>query len=166
MEAMLAIPRGSNDRIHANLFNLPRLLIPGVKIHVRLTKAMDIFYFMKTERTSISTFKFLEAKLNVRRVRPNPDVLRAHHLVLTKGGTIRFDFTRVELRAHTFGKGSKSLTLDNAILGRTPKRIVFTIIKNTDFVGSKDINPFNFRHYKLTYFSIYRERTSDTLAGV
>jgi hypothetical protein len=26
------------------------------------------------------------------------------------------------------------------------------MIKNSDFIGSKDSNPFNFRHYKLTYF--------------
>jgi hypothetical protein len=104
-------------RIQADLFNLPRLLIPGVKIHVRLTKAKDSFYLMNTERTSISTFKFLEAKLNIRRVRPNPDVLTSYQLALAKG-MMRFEFTRVELRAHTFGKSTKSFTLDNAILRR------------------------------------------------
>jgi hypothetical protein len=152
---MYAIPRSSNDRQNpCQPVNLPSLLIPGVKIHVRLTKAKDSFYLMNTERTSISTFKFLEAELNVRCVWPNPDVLTAHHLDLAKGGMIELDFTRVELRARTFRKGTKSLALGNAILGRTPKRIVFTMIKNSDFIGSKDSNPFNFRHYKLTYFSI------------
>jgi hypothetical protein len=82
-----------------------------------------------------------------------PDVLTSHHLALAKGGMIRFVFTRVELRARTFGKCTKSLTLDNAILGRTSKRIVFTMIKNSEFIGSKDCKPFNFQHYKRTYFS-------------
>jgi hypothetical protein len=35
-------------RIHADLFNLRRLLIPGVKINVRLTKAKDGFHLMNT----------------------------------------------------------------------------------------------------------------------
>jgi hypothetical protein len=74
-------------RIHADLFSQPRLLIPGLKIHGKLTKG-------------------------------------------------------------------RTLTLDNAIFGRTPKRIVFTMTKNSDFIGSKDSNPFNFEHYKLTYFSM------------
>jgi hypothetical protein len=125
MEAMHAIPRGSVEgRIYVDIFNLPRLLYPGVKIQVRLTKAMFNFYLMYTERTSISTFKFLGAKLNVRRVRPNPVVVTAHHLAMVKGGMKRFDFTRFKHRACTFGKGNKSLTLDNVIIGRTPKRIV------------------------------------------
>jgi hypothetical protein len=43
-------------RIHADIFNLPRLL---VKIQVGLTKAKDIFYLMITEHTSTASFNFL-----------------------------------------------------------------------------------------------------------
>jgi hypothetical protein len=53
----------------------------------------------------------------------------------------------------TFGKGSKSLTLDNAKIGRTPKLIVFTMIKDSFFLGSKYSNPFNLRHYNIMYLS-------------
>jgi hypothetical protein len=95
---------------------VPRLLIPGVKIHFILTKAKDGFYLINTERASISTFKFLEAKINIRRVRPNPDVLTGHQLALSKGGMIRFYFTRDELRTGIFDKGTKSLTLDTTKL--------------------------------------------------
>jgi hypothetical protein len=73
----------------------------------------------------------LEAKLNVRVVRTNPEFLTKHHIALAKGVIIQFDFTRVELRARTFGRGTKWLTLDNDKLGRTPKRIVFNMIEKS-----------------------------------
>ena len=36
-----------------------------------------------------------------------------------------------------------------------PKRLLFTIIKNTDFNGSVDTNPYKFRHYDISEFSLY-----------
>lgn len=144
-----------NGRLHADIFNLSPLLVPGVKNQIRVTKAKDIFYLLNTENTTTTTtFKFLEAKLTVNRVRPNPDVLTAHHLALAKSAMVRLKFTRAELRARTFLKGTKSLMQDNAIIGRTPKRIFFTVIKESDFIGSKDSNPFHSRRYKITYFSM------------
>jgi hypothetical protein len=36
-----------------------------------------------------------------------------------------------------------------------PKRLVFTMLKNTDYLGSMDWNPYNFRHYDMNYFSLF-----------
>jgi hypothetical protein len=79
-------------RLHAETFNVPRLLVTGVNIQVRFTKAKDDFYLMNSENTT-TTFKFLKAKLKVNVSKPN--VLTAHHLALAKGGMIRLDFTRI-----------------------------------------------------------------------
>ena len=37
--------------------------------------------------------------------------------------------------------------------GPRPKRLLFTMIKNTDFNGSVDTSPYNFRH--ISEFSLY-----------
>jgi hypothetical protein len=95
-------------RLHADICNVRCLLVPGVKIHVRLTKARDDFYLMAVPKTTTTggttttvtnnnIFTFLEAKLLVNRVRSNPDLLTAHHLTLAKGGNTRLNITRVEL---------------------------------------------------------------------
>jgi hypothetical protein len=63
--------------------------------------------------------------------------------------------TRVELKTLTFSQRAQSLSIDNAVLGSIPKRIAFTMLKNTDFLGSFDSNPYNFRHYNLNYFSLF-----------
>jgi xylose isomerase len=35
-----------------------------------------------------------------------------------------------------------------------PKRLLFTMVKNTDFLGDGDTNPFHFRHYNMNYFAL------------
>ena len=45
--------------------------------------------------------------------------------------------------------------MDNAVLGPIPKRLLFTMVKNTDFLGSLNTNPYNFRHYNLRRFVMF-----------
>jgi len=63
--------------------------------------------------------------------------------------------TRVDLKTFTFSAGSKSRSIDNAVLGPLPKRLLLTMIKNTDFNGSAETNPYKFRHYDISEFSLY-----------
>jgi len=48
-----------------------------------------------------------------------------------------------------------------------PKRLIFTMVKNTDFLGSRNSNPYNLRHYDLTNFTMYvngRQIPSESLS--
>ena len=79
----------------------------------------------------------------------------AHKAVLSKGGVARYYMTRVELKTFTFSSGSQSLSVDNVVLRPIPTRILFTMIRNKDFLGSIDTNPYFFRHYDLRSFALY-----------
>ena len=59
--------------------------------------------------------------------------------------------TRVELKTFTFSAGSKSLSIDNAVLGLVPKRLLFTMVKNADFIGTMDTNPYKFQYYIIDF---------------
>jgi len=48
---------------------------------------------------------------------------------------------KIELNTFTFSEGSKSLSIDNAVLGPITKSLLFTIAMKTDFVGSLYRNP-------------------------
>jgi hypothetical protein len=104
---------------------------------------------------SKTTFKFLDAQLLVRRVRPNPAILIAHNATLHTGCIARYNLTRVQLKTFTFSAGLKSLSVDNAVLGPIPKRLLFTVVRNTEFIGSLDSNPYKFRHYDISDFSLF-----------
>jgi len=141
-------------RLHSDNCNVPMFLLPGVNLNIKLTKARSSFYLMNATADSKTTFKFLDAKLFVKRIRPHPDLLTAHIDTLTDGAIARYNLTRVELKSFTFTPGSNSLSIDNLVLGPITKRILFTMVKNTDFLGAMATNPFNFRHYDLDSFPL------------
>jgi hypothetical protein len=63
--------------------------------------------------------------------------------------------TSVDLKTFTFSAGSKFRSIDNAVLGHLPKRLLFTMNKNSDFNGSVETNTYKFRHYDISDFSLY-----------
>jgi len=110
---------------------------------------------MSKEADSKTTFKLLDAQLLVKRVKPDPVTLLAHTATLHTGALARYNMTRDELKTFTFSAGSKSLSIDNAVLGPIPKRLLFTMVKNADFIGTMDSNPYKFQHYDISDFSLF-----------
>ena len=88
---------------------------------------------------SKTTLKFLDAQLFVRRIRHNTVRLIAHNSKLNKRGLARYNLTRVRLKTFTF---SKFLSIFNAIQSPIPKFLLFTVVKNTDFIGPLDTNAY------------------------
>ena len=109
---------------------------------------------MSNAEDSKAVFKFLDAQLLVKRVRPNPAYLIAHNTVLQAGAIAKYNLKMVELKTFTFASGSQSLPIDNAVLGPITKRFLFAKIDKY-FPRSADTNPFNFHHYNMDYFSLY-----------
>jgi len=141
-------------RIHSDICNVPLYLLPGVKIQMKLIKARPAFYLLSNKADSKVTFRCKKARLFFKRIHPNSAILVAHNETLIKGFPARYNFTRVELKTFTFSSGSRSLSMDNAVLGILPKRLIFTMVK-THILGSMDSNPYNFRHYNVDNFAMY-----------
>jgi hypothetical protein len=120
-------------RILSDICNVPKFLLPNIRLQVKFTKAKPIFYLMNTTADSKTIFKFLDAKLIVRRVRPNPRFLLAHEETL-KLSLARYNLTRVKMKTFTFSSGPQSLSIDQAIMVRVPKRLLFAMIDNRDFL--------------------------------
>ena len=143
-------------RLHSDICNVPLFLQNGVKIQIKLTKAK--------KADTKGTFKLQEVLLYVKRIRPAPSILASHNEALLAGYPARYNFTRVELKTFTFCGGSHSLTINNAVLGVLPKSLLFTMVKNTDFLGTAYSNPFKFRHYDLELCYV-RRRQGDPVRG-
>jgi len=91
---------------------------------------------MNSNPDTKATFKFLE--LVVRRIRPSPKIVDAHNEALSKGIHALYNLTRVELKTFTYAVGAQALFINKAVLGALPKRLIFTMVKNTDFLGSRN----------------------------
>jgi len=85
---------------------------------------------MSKEGDLKTNFIVLDAQLLVNRVESDPVPLLAHNATLNTGALGRYNMTRFEPRTFIFSAGSKSLSIDNAVLGNVPKRLLFTMVKN------------------------------------
>jgi hypothetical protein len=74
----------------------------------------------------------------VRRIRANPQIPLAHEETL-KTDLARYNMTRVELKTFTFSAGPQSLPINQAIMGRIPQRLLFTMIAKIFSAPSKGI---------------------------
>ena len=125
-----------HGRIHSDICNVPLYLIPGVRLQIKLSKAKPSFYPMNIDAGKKTVFKFLDAQLLIIRVRPSPSLLLAHNIARGKGALARYNLTSVEQKSFTFSSGAQSLSRDNSVLGTIPKRLLYTMVKYTEFLGS------------------------------
>jgi hypothetical protein len=153
-------------RIHSDICNVAKFLLPGIQLQIKFTKAKPSFYLMNTAADCKTIFKFLDAKLLVRRIRANPKIPLAHEATL-RTNLARYNLTRIELKTFTLSAGPQSLSNDQVVMGRIPKRLLFSMIANTDFLGTINTNPCKFQHFGLRTFVKYvngRQIPSEPLA--
>jgi len=106
------------DLLHSDICNVPQFLLSGVRLHIKLTKPKDDFYLMYAStdtKKQKTTFKFIDAELIVRRIRPSPKISLAHNEALSKGFFGRYYLTRDELKTFTFSGGPQALSINNAV---------------------------------------------------
>jgi len=84
---------------------------------------------MNTKADSTTIFKFLDAKLYVRRIKAHPSILLADDDTL-KTDVAYYDMTRVTLKTFTFSSGASSLSIDQAATGHLHKRLLFAMVDN------------------------------------
>ena len=60
-----------------------------------------------------------------------------------------FPLTHTQIKTFTASSAAQEVSIDNAILGPIPERILIAFVKNTAFVGSASTNPFHFHHYDI-----------------
>ena len=152
--------------LHSDICNVPRFLPPGVRIQIRLTKAKSGFYLMNKDAESKTVFQFLDAQFLVNRVRPSPTILVAHEKAFSHNAIARYNVRRVELKTFTFSIGTQFLPMDNAVLRPLPKRLLFTMVKNSDFLGSVNTNPYYLRHYVISYLALHVNGRQITAEGL
>ena len=91
-------------RLNADIRNVPQLLINGVKIQTKLTKARPEFYVLSSKEDTKVYFIILEALLYVKRIRPIPSIITAHNEALLEGYPVRYNLTRIELKIYIFAR--------------------------------------------------------------
>jgi hypothetical protein len=141
-------------RLHSDILNGSQYLLPDVGLQIKFTKAKQRFFLMNAKADAKYAFMYLDAQLLVNRIRTNPPILLSQIPFSAKAALRDIIWRESNSRLPRFLQ-DRNLSIDNALLGPIPKRLLFTIVKNTDFLGSMDTNPYLYRHCYLTNFTMY-----------
>lgn len=141
-------------KVHADMLNQPLLLLNNIDIRLAFSLNKPEFYLLTDSGTDDTMIKILEATIYVKHCTINPDVLLAHHKLL-ESMNMKYHYKRCEVKSYTIGAKGTSLNLDNIVLGQLPTNLIFCMIDNDAYTGSKKKNPYNFKHHKITTCSLY-----------
>ena len=139
-------------KLHVDVFNQVQLMMDRVDIGIRLLLSSHNFYLMGGGDDGM--LKILDAALYVQHFDINPSILVAHNKIL-ENNNARYHYKRTELKTFTIPSGGRTLSLDNAIVGRIPNTIIFAMVDNEAYAGSLSKNPFALSHYSLENFSLF-----------
>uniref|UniRef100_A0A6V7J919 Uncharacterized protein n=1 Tax=Bracon brevicornis TaxID=1563983 RepID=A0A6V7J919_9HYME len=139
--------------IHCDVFNQDKFLLNGVDMRLRFVRAKDSFCLIDATQKNFKV-KLVDACLLVRRAKLNPAVLLGHAKSPSKT-TAKYPLTRVEVKSFVLHRGTTGETIDNAILGQLPKRVILGFVDNAAFNGNKDKNPFDFQNWGINFLSLY-----------
>lgn len=168
LSSQLYIPNASQERLgevsrdssvfdlygKVNVMNLDRYLIPGVDANFRFSLENSDFYINEKSATKKSVLKILEAKLYVRHVTPISDLLLSHEKFLASGKQAIYEYKRGTVISQNIPTGVTNLNIPNFYNGGVrPSLIIFAMVDNSAYAGSRSSNPFEFKPFGLTSFN-------------
>ena len=95
----------------------------------------------------------MDAILYVKKIELTPSVFNAINIVLNDRNA-QYAITRTAPKVFTVPRGQQSQHIDNAFLGKIPKRIALCMMDNDSYNGNYKMNPFNFNYYNLSQILI------------
>ncbi|XP_048350043.1 uncharacterized protein F54H12.2-like [Sphaerodactylus townsendi] len=140
--------------LHTDLFFQPRLMINGVDLKIKLTRAKDAFCLLTNDAAAGFKVQILTASLFVKRVKVAPGIRLAHAEAM-RTTTAKYPVDRVSMKVFSIAAGTRVSNVDNLFLGQLPKQLVLALVDNDSFSGEYTKNPFNFKHYNVNFVALY-----------
>ncbi|XP_071118857.1 uncharacterized protein F54H12.2-like [Haliotis cracherodii] len=140
-------------RLHCDLFLEDRYLLDGVPMKLELLRSPDEFFFMCAAdgvyKIALNKAEFYVCQLNI-----DSAVQETHVSSLNAGVTAKFPLSHVQVTVHDIPSGGRDFHKDQLIGGQLPKRVVLGLVDNSAYVGSKEKNPYNFKHNHVTMMKL------------
>ena len=141
-------------RLHMDLAFQNRLLPNGVTARITLTRAKPSFTLMAFEADPAAyKIEITHASLEVRKVKLVPTYQLELEKTLAKSGA-RLPITHVVTKNFSIPMGISTFDLDGLFMGQLPNRIVLGLVENESFNGVYGKNPFNFKHFDLSFLCL------------
>jgi hypothetical protein len=138
-----------------DIFNLDKYLLSGMDLKIKFTRTSNDFCLLQpTTNSTAYKIKIHSASLFVLSHQLLPSLRVAHEKILASGESAKYPLRRTELKQFVIPTGSKSIVRENLFYGQVPLRIVVGFVENSSLIGNKNKNPFCFKNFGCSYFSI------------
>lgn len=160
-KTLLAKTKTKNIELYSNLnhglFELKKMLVPGVKVTIRLRMNSPKFCMLSTEGTDALPFLdkivIQEAFYDVHRCVANSKLMSLHDSILSKNGKIHYPFRERDVIAFQVSKGSITYTSET-LLQRIPAFAMIAILKSDAYFGAEHLDPTQFFPHGLQSASL------------
>lgn len=141
-------------RLHMDLSHQQRLIPNGVNARITLTRSKSAFVLMAFEKRAIDyRVVITHATLEVRKVKLVPKQQLHIENTIAKHGA-RLPVSHIVTKNFSIPQGVSTFDLDGLFMGQIPNSIVLGLVDNDAFNGSYDKNPFNFKHFDLSFLCL------------
>jgi hypothetical protein len=140
-------------RLHIDLTFQGKALVGGCDLKIKIIPNSTSFVFVFPNDIKIE-MKMLDASLFVHRLKATQHLVTAHAKALAMA-PVKYPISRVDMRQMVLNTHSMDVMIDNIVIGQLPRRIFLTLVSHAAFNGASSQNPFDFKHYNLTYAACY-----------
>jgi ribonucleoside-diphosphate reductase beta chain len=143
--------------LHTDLMGIKSYLPTGVDLNIKLYPTISSFTLM-SEVDKRYSIEITECSMLVQYIEPTKQLLLAHDELLAKGPAL-FPFWRTNFRTSSIPAHMTTWGVDGIFSDEIPETMIIALVDAGAFTGRYNKNPFNFRHYNLSYISFYVEGT-------
>jgi len=141
-------------KLFVDLFQQSRYLVGNVNMRIKLIKAAHAFAVLTNIAGERPKIVFESAKLYLRKIKPNPQVLANVATNLSRGAAVHYPIARTEVITIPAAAGILDISKEQLFYGRIPKILVMAMVENEAASGVYAKNPFNFKHYNVKHLDL------------
>ncbi len=141
-------------RLHNGLFAMNKLMLPGVPITLTFHRSKKEFSLIKSaEVVDVPKIELTDFGVFVKLVKvADREQMNVEDTLMDTPAL--YPFTRSEVLMQSLATGDKSVTKNNLIIGRLPKRVVIGFVTDKASTGDFLKNPYNFQHFGLNRLAL------------
>ena len=143
------------SRLGADIMYTDKYLPPIVDLKVKLVRSNPKFGLLHNEPSKSFNIILKDLKLKMRKVLPTEQLRNQFKLKLTQEPCY-IPYKATQLKQFVIPPGVTSYSLTNVASGLLPKQVIFVMIHNEAMTHSSDKNPFNFQHFDLNRFNLFK----------
>ena len=134
--------------LHADIFEQSKILPVGLTVGIKLTPHREAFCLMSKNEIDYR-LNLHSAKLLVRMVQVNPDIILDQEKLTAEGMEKKYPFRRTEIKYYSRAANLQDLSENNIVNGPLPRRILMGLVRADALHGSYKLDPFYFGAYNV-----------------